>query len=105
MTTSSPSGAASHFSSNSAPNPCGIVAFAHRDYPSNYVARRLDEDFGIAVRSGLHCAPLMHEALGSAENGLVRASVSHFNSAKEIDLLLEGLRAVAREKARGLDLF
>jgi selenocysteine lyase/cysteine desulfurase len=89
----------------SAPNPCGIVAFAHRDYPSNYVARRLDEDFGIAVRSGLHCAPLMHEALGSAENGLVRASVSHFNSAKEIDLLLEGLRAVAREKARGLDLF
>lgn len=89
----------------SAPNPCGIVALSHRVYPSDYVARRLDEDFGIAVRSGLHCAPLMHESLGSADGGLVRVSLSHFNTAKEIDVLLDALAAIAREKARGLDLF
>ena len=89
----------------SRPNPCGIVAFAHRAYPSNYVARRLDEDFGIAVRSGLHCAPLMHKWLGTGENGLVRVSFSHFNSVKEVELLLDALAAIARETPQELDLF
>ena len=84
-------------------NPCGIVAFAHRAYPSEYIARRLSEDYGIAVRGGLHCAPLMHEALGTADGGLVRASLSHFNSAKEVALLLDALVQIAKETPRGLD--
>lgn len=82
-------------------NPCGIVAFAHRVYPSEYIAQRLSDGYGIAVRSGLHCAPLMHEALGTLDGGLVRASLSHFNSAKEIELLLTALQEIAREKPRG----
>ncbi len=78
------------------PNPCGIVAFAHEQLPSEYVAELLSNKYGIAVRGGLHCAPLMHERLGSLDGGLVRASFSHFNSAQEIDHLFSSLKEIAK---------
>ncbi len=84
-------------------NPCGIVAFAHHEFPSEYIAQRLSDDFGIALRSGLHCAPLMHQALGTAESGLTRVSFSHFNTPKEVDVLLEALAAIAKERRKGSD--
>ena len=73
------------------PNPCGIVAFAHNRLQSEYIADHLSSKHSVAVRGGLHCAPLMHEALGTLDNGLVRVSFSHFNSEQEIDLLLTAL--------------
>lgn len=76
----------------SPPNPCGIVAFAHETLSSEEIANRLNEEFSIAVRGGFHCAPLMHRALGTAENGLVRASFSPFNREKEIDVLVRALK-------------
>ncbi|MBQ8309016.1 MAG: aminotransferase class V-fold PLP-dependent enzyme [Clostridia bacterium] len=87
----------------SKPNACGIVAFAHERLQSEYVAGALSSRYGIAVRGGLHCAPLMHEALGTLDNGLVRVSFSHFNSEREIDELLVALSAIKGEKA-GSDL-
>ena len=75
-------------------NACGIVAFSHKLLQSEYVASILSEKYDIAVRAGLHCAPLMHEALGTLEGGLVRVSLSHFNSEKEIDALLCALRNI-----------
>ncbi len=75
----------------SQPNPCGIVAFAHKRYSAEYLADELSSRFQIAVRGGLHCAPLMHEALGSLDGGLLRASFSHFNGANEVDALLDAL--------------
>lgn len=75
----------------SQPNPCGIVAFAHRDIPSEDVAEYLSEQYAIAVRGGLHCAPLMHEALGTQDGGLVRVSFSHDNTYREVDKLLSAL--------------
>ena len=42
---------------------------------------------------GGHCAPLMHEALGTKENGLVRVSFSHFNRKEEVNALIRALRA------------
>ncbi len=72
-------------------NPCGIVAFSRADMQSEEVADRLSEQFDIAVRGGLHCAPLMHEALGTADGGLVRASFSAFNTEREIDRFLHAL--------------
>lgn len=71
----------------SEPNPCGIAAFAHREIQSELLAQELSEN-GVAVRGGLHCAPLMHKALGTEENGLVRASFSPFNQKEEADVLL-----------------
>ena len=83
------------YSLYSKPNPCGIVAFRHPLLESEYLADKLSEDFDIAVRGGLHCAPLMHRALGTLEGGLVRVSLSHFNTKKEIDRLLNALQILA----------
>ncbi len=80
----------------SKPNPCGIVAFAHKRLPSEAVAELLSKKYGIAVRGGLHCAPLMHEALYTLDNGLVRASFSIFNGEREIDALLFALKEIDR---------
>ncbi len=78
----------------STPNPCGIVAFKHPFLQSEFVANTLSVSYDIAVRGGLHCAPKMHEALGTLDDGLVRASFSHFNSEREIDKLLLALYAM-----------
>ena len=82
------------FTAYSTPNPCGIVAFAHKTLQSEYIADILSCQYSIAVRGGLHCAPLMHEALGTLDNGLVRVSFSHFNSEREIDQLLSALKTL-----------
>jgi selenocysteine lyase/cysteine desulfurase len=52
----------------------------------------LAEDYGIATRSGAHCAPLMHKALGTETTGLVRFSFSHFNTPEEVDTAIEALK-------------
>ncbi len=75
----------------SAPNPAGIVGFSHRTLPSERVASILSAKYGIAVRGGLHCAPLMHEALGTLDGGLIRVSFSHFNTKTELDECLSAL--------------
>lgn len=78
----------------SQPNPCGIVAFAHQEIPSETLAETLSERYAIAVRGGLHCAPLMHEALGTQDGGLVRVSFAHDNTYREIDRLLTALASM-----------
>ena len=77
----------------SRPNACGIVAFSHEEYDSETVAQTLSDEYDIAVRGGLHCAPLMHKALGTLESGLVRVSLSGDNSKAEIDELISALKA------------
>lgn len=73
----------------SLPNPYGIVAFRLNGMQSEIAAYRLSEEFSICVRGGLHCAPLMHEALGS--DGLIRASVSAFNTVGECETFLRAI--------------
>ena len=51
----------------------------------------LDADFGIATRAGLHCAPLVHQDLGTSPKGGVRFSLGPFNTAEEIDKTLEAM--------------
>lgn len=79
------------------PNESGIVAFSHEQLQSEAIACALSERFDIAVRGGLHCAPLMHRALGTIDSGLVRVSFSHFNCTAEIDELLTALKALENE--------
>lgn len=73
----------------------GIVAFNIGDADSGEVSARLDADFGICTRPGAHCAPLMHKALGTAEQGVVRASFSSFNTQAEVDAALEAVESIA----------
>lgn len=53
---------------------------------------------GIALRAGLHCAPLAHETAGTLETGTLRASVSAFNTGREIDKFLQAVRDLAVRK-------
>jgi selenocysteine lyase/cysteine desulfurase len=55
----------------------------------------LDGDFNIAVRVGLHCAPLVHHDLGTTHKGMVRFSLGIFNTQEEIDLAVKAMASLA----------
>lgn len=59
------------------------------------VAAILDGDFDIAVRAGLHCAPLVHQQLGTAPSGTVRFSLGFFNRKDEIETAIDAMAAIA----------
>ena len=82
----------------STPNESGIVAFKLDNLPSGVVADILNSQYDVAVRGGLHCAPLMHEFLGSGEDGLVRASLAVQNSSTEISYFLRAIREIAKRQ-------
>lgn len=83
-----------HAKLHSCPNAVGIVSFALRDRSSEETANILSEKFSVAVRGGLHCAPLMHRALGTEKSGLVRVSLSAFNTKDELSFFLRALRRI-----------
>ena len=70
-----------------------IVALNIRDYDSAAVSDELSETYGVATRPGAHCAPRMHQALGTTDRGAVRFSFSWFNTQEEVD---EAIRAVGQ---------
>ncbi len=74
-----------------------IVALNIRDYDSAEISDVLSADYGIATRPGAHCAPRMHEALGTAQQGAVRFSFSVFNTEEEIDAAIAAVAELARE--------
>ena len=82
----------------SKPNQSGIVAFAIKDISSDHVADILNKDYDIAVRGGLHCAPLMHKFLGTLDSGLVRVSLAVQNSSKEISFLIHAIKDIVKNK-------
>lgn len=65
----------------------GVVSFNFKDYSSTDIGDYLNEH-DIAVRCGLHCAPLIHTQLGTLESGTVRVSVGYNNSIKDIHTIL-----------------
>jgi selenocysteine lyase/cysteine desulfurase len=74
-------------------NYLGIVSFNHKDYLPDELGQILDEDFDIAVRTGYHCAPFIHEILNTKKTlGVVRVSLSYFNKKEEIDYLIKCLK-------------
>ena len=77
---------------------CPIVSLNVRDYDSSQVGDVLFSEFGIATRPGAHCAPLMHEALGTGNRGAVRFSFSHYNTMEEINTAIATLREIAQEE-------
>ena len=74
-----------------------VVALNLRDYDSGAVADALYEEFGIATRAGAHCAPLMHKALGTQEQGAVRFSFSWFNTEADVDAAVKALAELAAQ--------
>ena len=72
-----------------------VVALNIRDYDSAEVADALFADYDIATRAGAHCAPRMHEALGTVQQGAVRFSFSYFNTKNEVDTAIAAVRELA----------
>ena len=72
-----------------------IVTLNIRDYDSAAVSDELSESYGIATRPGAHCAPRMHEALGTTDRGAVRFSFSWFNTEDEVDAAIRAVRELA----------
>lgn len=71
----------------------GIISLNMQDYNPNELGQVLDEDFNIAVRTGFHCAPLIHNFINTEnKGGTVRISLGYFNSENDIDNLIRSLR-------------
>lgn len=73
-----------------------VVALNIRDYDSSAVSDELSEGYGIATRPGAHCAPRMHMALGTREQGAVRFSFAYFNTCDEVDAAINAVREIAQ---------
>lgn len=74
---------------------CPVIALDFVGLDNGEVAGRLEAEFGIMTRSGLHCAPLAHRALGTFPRGVVRFSLGQGNTVAEVDRALEGIREIA----------
>ena len=74
-----------------------IVTLNIGDYDSGAVSDELSEVYDIATRAGAHCAPRMHEALGTVDQGAVRFSFSWFNTEQEVDAAIRAVREMAEE--------
>ncbi len=78
-------------------SPNGVISFNIRDIPSTDVADLLDKKYGICVRAGVHCAPLLHRKNGTLRQGAVRASIGFNNVESDIDALLEAVSTIANK--------
>lgn len=76
-------------------NRAAILSLNIKGYDSGTVSDILSEEYDIATRSGAHCAPRMHQALGTVETGAVRFSFSWFNTREEVDIAIEAIREIA----------
>lgn len=77
---------------------CPVVTLNIGDYDSSEVSDELLMTYGISTRPGAHCAPLMHEALGTVGQGAVRFSFSHYNTEEEVETAINAIRELAEEE-------
>ena len=76
-------------------NRVSIVALNIGKIDSSKISDILSNDYNIATRPGAHCAPLMHKALGTVNQGIVRFSFSYFNTFEEIDKGIEAIKEIS----------
>ncbi|MFR5062482.1 MAG: aminotransferase class V-fold PLP-dependent enzyme [Christensenellales bacterium] len=75
----------------------GLISFNVTGMPSESVGDILSGQYDICVRAGLHCAPLIHEAMGTLKTGAVRVSLGCDNTENEIDFFLKAVHEIAAE--------
>lgn len=74
-----------------------VVSINIGEEDSSEMAYILDKAFDIAVRPGLHCAPLAHKTLGTSEQGTVRFSMGYFNIKEDIDSALKAIKDICQQ--------
>lgn len=73
----------------------GVVAVDFLRQDNAEAADRLEREFGILTRCGMHCAPAAHKTLGTFPRGVVRFSVGYSTTEAEINAALSAIRAIA----------
>ena len=76
------------------------VSFNIANMPCSEVGLRLDAEFGIACRVGLHCSPAAHRTIGTFPEGTVRLGMSALTTEQEITETLDAVRSFAQEASR-----
>lgn len=74
-----------------------IVSLNIGNIDSAEIADILAQEYGIATRSGAHCAPLMHQFFGTQKQGMVRFSFGYFNTFAEVDTAINAVRELAED--------
>ena len=75
----------------------GVISFIAEGYDCEILGEAMAQK-GVALRAGLHCAPLAHRTAGTLKTGTIRLSTSYFNRREQIDKFAEILEAVLRKK-------
>jgi selenocysteine lyase/cysteine desulfurase len=73
------------------------VSFNITGMAPSEVGLRLDDEYGILCRVGLHCAPAAHRTMGTFPHGTVRFGLSAFSTAEEVRVAVDAVRQLARE--------
>lgn len=74
-----------------------VVTLNIKGVDSGDLAAYLDEEYGILIRAGIHCAPLAHESMHSGENGGVRFSFGYFNTEEDITYAINTLKNIVSD--------
>lgn len=82
------------------PERAPIVSLNIGDYDSGQISDILFVDYEIQTRSSGHCAPLMHETLGTVEQGAVRFSFNWFNTEEEVQAAIDAIKELAEESIK-----
>ncbi len=85
------------YGSKDSKQQASVISLNIGDLDSSEVSYILDQAFDIAVRSGLHCAPLAHRTLGTFEQGTVRFSIGYFNKRKDVEDVLAAIKKICNE--------
>ena len=78
-----------------------VISFNLRDLASSEISMKLDEEFNIMTRPGLHCAPIAHQTIGTFPQGTLRLSAGYFTAEEEIKLTLEAVQKIAARAEKG----
>lgn len=73
----------------------GVIGFNIKNIDSQEIASVLSDEFEICVRGGLHCAGLKHQELNTVNQGIVRISLSYFNTYSECEYFIKTIKKVA----------
>ena len=86
------------YSSNDQDEKVSLLSFNIENLDPSLVSFRLDEEFDILCRSGLHCAPDAHKTMRTFPDGTVRLSPGFYNSPDDIDKTIAAIRQIAKER-------
>ena len=79
----------------------GMISFNIEGIGSMDASNILSSHYDIAVRGGLHCAPLIHRHMGTLNSGIIRASINSDNTYGEADFFLKAVKEIAETERQG----